>query len=313
MNRKVNKQVSFIDVMISKRESYLDKIDQIIDWKPIENELESIINRKKLGRSAYPVLTMFKIILLQSWNSLSYEQAEEVIADRMSFRRFIGIGLDEVVPDHTTIYRFREQLKNHILRLFDLINKQLSELNLHVNEGTLIDASLIQSAVKAPRKDDEPKDPDARWGGKGEDKMVFGYKAHVAMDMRSELIHNLNLSPANEHDSQHFEYLVSGLEEFVLADKGYAGASRSAWLKARDIGDGIMRKAARGRPLESWELDFNWHISKLRSGVERFFGTLKRSYRLTRFRYYSLSRNASNLIEICIGYNLKRALKLLGI
>jgi len=53
---------------------------------------------------------MFKILVIQATNNLSDERAEFLINDRLSFMRFLGLGLAERVPDARTIWLFREKL-----------------------------------------------------------------------------------------------------------------------------------------------------------------------------------------------------------
>jgi transposase, IS5 family len=65
------------------------------------------LRRGRLGRPPYPVLVLFKVLLLQRWYGLSDEAMEDALADRLSFRRFAGLGLEEKLPDASTLCRFR--------------------------------------------------------------------------------------------------------------------------------------------------------------------------------------------------------------
>jgi IS5 family transposase len=60
-------------------------------------------------------LTYVKLLLLQQWYGLSDPGLEEAVDDRLSFRRFAGLPLDESVPDHSAIWRFRQALAAHRL------------------------------------------------------------------------------------------------------------------------------------------------------------------------------------------------------
>jgi hypothetical protein len=53
---------------------------------------------------------MFKVLILQTGHSLSDERTEYLIKDRLSFMRFLGLGLSDTVPDANTIWTFREAL-----------------------------------------------------------------------------------------------------------------------------------------------------------------------------------------------------------
>ncbi len=54
---------------------------------------------------------MLKAVILESLYGLSERELEEALDDRLSFRRFVGLSLeDEKVPDHTALSRFRNRL-----------------------------------------------------------------------------------------------------------------------------------------------------------------------------------------------------------
>ncbi|CDN11271.1 Mobile element protein [Richelia intracellularis] len=54
---------------------------------------------------------MFKMLVLQQQYNISDEELEYQVNDRLSFMRFLGLGLAEPVPDATTVWLFRQQLK----------------------------------------------------------------------------------------------------------------------------------------------------------------------------------------------------------
>ncbi len=122
-------QMTFVDELIHEHEAIkeLDEIHELIDWKQIENRLINI-NNKETGVRAWPPLMMFKILLLQSFYNLSDPACEKQLARDLLFRRFVCLSLVESVPDHSTIWRFRNQLQELGLleELFKEINEQLS-------------------------------------------------------------------------------------------------------------------------------------------------------------------------------------------
>jgi IS5 family transposase len=259
-------------------------------------------------------LTLIRLLLLQQWYGLSDPGLEEAVDDRLSFRRFAGLPLDEGVPDHSTIWRFRQQLAGHGLAeaVFEEINRQLDALGLIVRRGTLIDASIVAAAAKPPSAKEgavSERDPDASWTTKN-GQSTFGYKAHIAVDEGSNLIRDAILTGADLHDSQAARDLIQGDEAAVYADKAYGSKALREELAERGIKDGLMYKAARNRPLKNWQVWFNKAVSPIRSGVERGFATMKRHYGFTRVRYLGLARNACALNLMCTAINLRRALAL---
>jgi transposase, IS5 family len=102
-----------------------------------------------------------------------------------------GQPLDEGVPDHSAIWRFRQELTKQGLAeaVFEEINRQLDAKGLIVRKGTLIDATLIEASVKPPRAT-PARFPSAtrRPAGRGRTARATSGKAHVAVDEGSEII-----------------------------------------------------------------------------------------------------------------------------
>src|ERR687886_442081 len=189
------------------------------------------------------------------------ERLEAAVDDRLSFRRFAGIPLAESVPDHSSVWRFREQLARRGLaeRLLAEVNRQLDAKGLVLRRGTLIDATILDAAVRPPGGDAgevSGRDPQAGWTKKN-GKSRFGYKAHVAVDEGSGIVRDATLTPADVHDSVPAGDLVQGDEQAVYADKAYDSEARRARPRARGIEPRIMTKARRDRPLRPWQAAFN--------------------------------------------------------
>jgi IS5 family transposase len=218
------------------------------------------------------------------------------------------------VPDHSSVWRFREQLARRGLaeRLLAEVNRQLDARGLVLRRGTLIDATILDAAVRSPGGDAgevSPRDPQAGWTKKnGESR--FGYKVHVAVDEGSGIVRAATLTPADVHDSVPADALVQGDEEAVYADKAYDSEARRAGLRERGIEPRIMYQARRNRPLKPWQTWFNKAVAPVRAGVERVFATMKRAYGHRRVRYLGLARNDVQLQAMCAAINLRRALAL---
>ena len=110
--RRDLRQASFADGPVNQRagrNGWLDEIGKLINWSAVMTLLDPIYASDE-GRPSYPLLTYVKLLLLQQWYGLSDPGLEEAVDDRLSFRRFAGLPLDESVPDHSTIWRFRQEL-----------------------------------------------------------------------------------------------------------------------------------------------------------------------------------------------------------
>lgn len=114
----------------------LERIAGLIDWAPMERLLAPL--RAPIGRPGYPPLALFRALLLAQWYQLSDPGLEEALADRLSFRRFCGFGLDDGTPDETTLCRFRAALAERGLAeaLFAELNRQLDARGLVLKAGT---------------------------------------------------------------------------------------------------------------------------------------------------------------------------------
>lgn len=90
------------------------------------------------------------------------------VFDPRSFRRFVGLGLDEGQPDHATLSRFRQAQRERGLDTcrFDEVERQLGARGLLVKSETLLDATLVEAAVRRPGRptgSGSAVDPDAAW------------------------------------------------------------------------------------------------------------------------------------------------------
>jgi transposase, IS5 family len=340
MGDTLSAQMGFADLMISRRQtksSFLDEVDMMVDWRPIEKILNRNYKKKASadGRPPYPALPLFKMLLIQRWYNLSDPGLEEAVNDRISFLRFTGFSLENSIPDETTICRFRNELGKRDLfeKLLAKINEQLQSKQLLVKSGTIVDAGLISSArrprkvidvMPEDRKEEESAAPsdvklrysddtEATWVRKG-NQPHYGYKMHMATD-RAGFVLGGHVTPANLSDTGELIAVLNGLDlqsnAAVLADKGYASAKNRDYLQGRGYTDGIMSRAVRGRSLTEDEKARNRSISKFRYVVEQTFGTLKRRYGLFRARYVGRLKTQAEFLLCSIAFNLRKAATML--
>jgi transposase, IS5 family len=310
-------QTSLSDALVKHHEALeeLNGIHQLIDWKPIEQQMSGI-HAKKQGEAAWPPLLMFKALLLQSWYGLSDPGLEKQLARDLMFRRFINLGLSEGVPDHSALWRFRNTLaKQGLLGTLLLeVNRQLSAKGLYIKAGevSIVDATAIEAKQSRPRKNAKggsTQDSEAGYSVKvaanGKKTSTYGYKAHVNVDEHG-FVKAAEYTPGNEHDSQSLEKLLTGGEEQVYADKAYASAAHDKLLAKRNTGNRILHKAKRNQPLSDQQKHQNRQWSGIRSTVERVFGVLKQHYGIAKARYLGLKRNHARFMLAAMAYNIKR-------
>jgi IS5 family transposase len=334
------KQMSFGDLELSVRrakDTFLDEVRQIIDWKPIERAIRRNYKKQAAadGRPPYPGLALFKMLLIQRWYNLSDPALEAAMCDRISFLRFVGFSLEDPIPDETTFCRFRNALakRNLFGRLLEEINGQLEAKGLLVRSGAIVDAGLIASS-RRPRKvidvmpedrkeeetPEEPNPPKVSYSDDAEASWVrkgniphYGYKMHMAVGTDGYVLGG-HVTPANMSDTGEFTYLVKNLNlspgAELFADKGYASAKNRDFLEQCGYEDGIMHRAVRGRPLTEDQSAFNKRISGIRYKVEQGFGTLKRRYGLYRARYVGKMKTEAEFLLAATAFNIKKAVNM---
>src|SRR6476659_7238299 len=244
---------------------------------------------------AIDALVMFRMLILQSLYNLSDDQAEYQVRDRLSFTRFLKLGIEDAIPDGTTLWLFREKLSKAglIATLFERFGRHLEAQGYIARGGQMIDATIVpvpkqrntreeNEAVKAgqppadweqrPAKNRQ-KDKDARWTKK-HGKSFFGYKNHVNADARHKLIRDYDVTDASVHDSQKLDGLLNNANtsQDVYADSAYRSAETEAKLNARGFRSRIHQRASRGHALSKAQQKANRQKSKIRVRIEHVFG-----------------------------------------
>lgn len=310
-------QLSLAEALLGGRASSsgspLDRLAGLVKWYRFDKLLVGLRDGGA-GRPAWPPLVMFKALLLQSLYGLSDRELEEALGDRLSFRRFAGLGLDETIPDHTVLNRFRNLLVAQGLldRMFDELDRQLELAGVMLKRGAMLDATVIEVA-SAPGSDKRPsRDPDAAFG-KSKNGFTFGYKAHVGVDEGSGLIRTLITTPANVNDTQVADDLIRGDARVVMADAAYDTKARRTRLKAEGKKPRIMRRPNKHHPELAPRLKhYNRLIARRRAAVETTFATLKNRMKLTRIRYVGLAKASAQITLAAIAFNMRRWAALMG-
>ena len=297
------------------RNDRLERIHAAIDWVRIGAIVDDLHSSRE-GRKAYPPLLMLKAMLLQHLHDMGDPRLEERLSNDLSWRRFVGLGLSDGTPDHTTISRFRNLMVERGLmrRLFEAVNAQLDEKGMVLRRGTVVDATLVEAQASRPpyrREGDggaskSPRDPDATWG-----RRTFGYKGHLAIDHGSWLVRDALLTPAHINDTLMCDALIQGDEEALYADAAYETERRTEHLEEMGIANAVMHRPNKHHPvLPPEKRARNAEISKLRMPAEGVFGYLKRTLGYRKTRYTGLAKGEAELLLKSTVYNVVRSVKL---
>src|SRR6202044_358678 len=123
---------------------------------------------------------------------------EELAYDSAGMLGFVGAAWGaEAVPDETTVRKFRHLLERNKLgkKLLSSVNEHLKRNGIKINNGTIVDATII-SAPSSTKNKDGQRDPEMHQTAKG-NQWYFGMKAHLGVDSRNKLIHTILASAAN--------------------------------------------------------------------------------------------------------------------
>ena len=260
----------------------------------------------------------YKALLLQSWYGLSDPGLEKQLARDLLFRRFVGLSLSESVPDHSTLWRFRNVLEELKLNetLLGEINQQLGDQGLLIRSGevSIIDASVIKAKNNRPNKGkngENTQDKEAAYnvknGSDGKRKTTYGFKAHINVE-EDGFIKGYDFTAGNTHDSQVFETLLTHTEKEVYADSAYKSKEHDKLLNGKRIGNRVLERAYRNKPLTEQQKRSNRLASGTRSIVERVFGVLKLHYAMGNARYLGMARNKARFGLMCVAHNIKRGM-----
>src|SRR5919199_1612985 len=138
----------------------LERLAAVVDFELFRPELETALargDRSRGGRPPFDAVLMFRILVLQALYTLSDDQTEYQLRDRLSFMRFVGLALHDRVPDAKTIWLYREQLTRAgaLQRAFDRFDAALRERGYLAMGGQIVDATVIEA--RRPRLSAEEK------------------------------------------------------------------------------------------------------------------------------------------------------------
>jgi IS5 family transposase len=233
-----------------RTEAFLKKVDQAIDLEALAAAIRPDVapDQPKRGTPVSPVLLRLKGLLWARWFGLSDPQLEEQLRARLSFRRFVGLGLEDATPDETSFVNCRKRLRQtgHGSTLFEGVLSQLRPQRLVLEEGALVDATIVEQATGEKNADGESTRDQCASFTKKHGKTHHGYKAHVNVS-KDRFILDYVFDTAKVPDSQHIDRLTEDERRAVYADSAYMNKTRSATLAERGVHDSIVQRRVGGK------------------------------------------------------------------
>src|SRR6266700_1723150 len=274
-------------------------------------EMEPCYPKAGQGRQPLGLEKMLRIYFLQQWFNLSDPQAEDAIYDSESMRRFARVELgDEVVPDESTILRFRHLLEQHGLThaIFDAVADLLEERRLLLRSGTIVDATII-AAPSSTKNASASRDPEMKQTRKGRN-WHFGMKLHIGADKRG-IVHTVRATAASVADITQLPDLLHGQEREVFGDQAYWKEDDREFLEAWGMRYRINRRPTSKRPLSArWRM-INRARSRTRARGEHAFRIVKQLWGFAKVRYRGLAKNlarAQTMFALANLYQVRRQL-----
>lgn len=287
-------------------EKFLEEMSRVVPWGALGAEISKYYRDGTGGRPAHPLGLMLRIHFLQLWHNLSDEAMEESIYDRMSFQKFLGFDcFGGVVPDQSSILRFRHLLEEHKLcdKILEIVNAHLERHGLILREGTIVDATLLQAPVSKKNQKKE-RDPEMSSTRKN-NKWHFGGKGHIGVQSQGKpLVHKTHFSTAKDADKKHMTKLFHGEEKAIFGDSGYTHQAEKRGARDEGLYYGIADRGARNHPLSSSQKKRNRKHASLRAKVEYPFRIIKDLWGHAKLRYKGLAKNASRFTTLCALSNL---------
>jgi transposase, IS5 family len=276
---------------VTRRERFLAEMDAVIPWAELRRVIEPHYPKAGNGRQPLGLETMLRIYFVQQWFNLSDPQAEDSLYDSESIRRFVRIELsDDVVPDETTILRFRPLLERHGLtaQIFELVKELLAAKRLLLKSGTIVDATII-AAPRSTKNASQTRDPEMKQTRKG-NQWYFGMKLHIGTATKGR-VHRVVATHAATADITQLDALLHGEERAIFGDQAYWKEADRQAFETGGVRYRINRRPAGRQPLsERWK-QINRARSRTRARGEHPFHIVKRLWGFATVRYRGLAKN----------------------
>lgn len=276
---------------VTRRERFLGEMNAVIPWARLIALVEPHYPKAGSGRPPLPLERMLRIYFMQQWFNLSDPAAEDALYDSESMRRFAGVELaEDVIPDETSILRFRHLLEEHNLTaaIFVEVRHLLEEKGLLLKSGTIVDATII-AAPSSTKNAEGARDPEMHQTRKGK-AWHFGMKVHVGTTKQG-LVHTLVTGPANQGDITRLGDLLHGQEKELYGDQAYWSEDHRQQCWHAGIRYRVNRRAARPHRLTRQQMLVNRSRSRHRARGEHAFHVVKRLWGFAKVRYRGIYKN----------------------
>lgn len=332
------------------RTHFLVQLNKVINWDVFNDMLIGAYKGLgETGRPPYPPVVLLKMLVIAVMYDLSERQVEDTTNYHLAVKEFVGLGVTEAAPDHSTLSDFRTRLReaagwDPIARVMDEVLRQAREAGVELGKIQVIDSVHTVADVDndADRRRQEqgkpPRDHQAQLVHKGKRRQTgpdgkvkvnevrhLGYKASASLDAATGLITSLKPTGGSAADNKQVPYLLVHDQEQGVDAEIYAGdrAYDDTDLHYRlwDNGQSTAFRLRSFRTRESSQNAAFWRSiqesEEYRAGeaerykIERKFGEAKLWHGLGRCRYIGLLNYGIQAFLTALVLNLKRIVLLL--
>lgn len=341
---------NFLYEQVVPKNHFLVKLKDMIDWQRYTRKFLAYYKGKgEVGQAPYDPAMILKMLLVSYLYNISERQTEVVVNENLPVKFFVGLGVDQKAPDHSTLTWFKDRIiQNAGIKayeeLFDEIiiiaiekGVKFGKLQIIDSVHTIANVNLINDERRR-REGKAPRDAEASWGAKGnkivagkdgkkhrETEYYYGYKDQVSLNAESGFVTSVVPGRANDYDGHKLKKLVEkdlkkGIDIAVVAgDKGYDDGDNHYYLKEKGINSAIRlnnyRTEKKDGNKEGWiklkESQEYQRGLKERYKIEGKFGEAKKWHGFTRCRYLGFVKHAIQSYLTFMVLNLKRLVKLL--
>jgi IS5 family transposase len=334
--------------MAVPKSHFLRQLRGLLDWEKLCRPLLKVYKGgAEVGGVPYHPSVLFRMLLLSYLYKLSERQVEEYVNDSLGAKYFLGLGVDQKAPDHSSLTVFKDRVlakkgAQGFEELFGQVVKLALEKGIEFGKIQIVDATHPIADVDVKKDDDrreggaKPRDPDAAWGSKGKKKIktadgawaqvnksFYGYKSHMSMNAESEIVTAIVPTAGNKTDGQQFRELekrdeaVGVVADIYAGDKGYEDGDNHELLHSKGKHSALCLNGYRTKkyPQGKWadmkaSAEYQEGL-KERYKIEQKNAEAKRRHGLDRCRYVMWRKYALQAYVTGIVLNLKRMVWLL--
>ena len=329
---------------------FLRQLEAVVNWEMFAEKLVGLYRGKaEVGRPPYNPSVILKMLLLAYLYEMSERRTEAFVNDSLSAKYFLGLAVDELAPDHSTLTAFKRRivrrggeslLQELLMEVVQAARQQgvvFGSIQVVDSTHTIADVNVAKEDRRQKKEGKPPRDPGARWGGKrkrrrnekghsrAETEYFYGYKMHNSLNAEAEMITSIVVTGGNGHDGKQFPELVrkdGALQlpvKIYSADRGYDDGGNHYLLETLGLQSAIhlnrYRTEKKDGNTEVWvalkESPGYRAGQRERYKIERKYGEAKEQHGLRRCRYLGWMRYAIQAYLTAIVLNLKRMVKVL--